>query len=62
MAVPKFYEFFGSFLRCLSDSKTHSAKEVRKFIADDMNLTDEDKAEMLPSGKQTSFSNRVNWA
>ena len=36
--------------------------EVRNKIAVDMNLSDDDLAEMLPSGKQTTFSNRVAWA
>ena len=62
MAVPKFFEFFESFLRALSDGQTHDSKEVRKLIADDMKLTDEDLAEWLPSGKQTTFDNRVAWA
>ena len=37
MAVPKFYEFFGSFLRALSDGNVHKSKDVQKAIAVDMN-------------------------
>ena len=33
-----------------------------EIIARDMKLTNEDLAEMLPSGKQSTFSNRVSWA
>ena len=36
--------------------------EVRSHIAEAMSLSDDDLSEMLPSGKQTTFSNRVAWA
>ena len=62
MAVPKFFEFFGALLDALKDGETHSAKEVKETIAGAMNLTDADITELLPSGRQTIFSNRVNWA
>lgn len=62
MAVPKFFEFFEALLDALKDGETHSAKEVKETIAGAMNLTDADITELLPSGRQTIFSNRVNWA
>lgn len=62
MAVPKFFEFFEAFLDALSDGELHSAKEVREVIADTMKLTASDRAEMLPSGKQSTFDNRIAWA
>lgn len=62
MAVPKFFEFFGVFLDVLKDDGLHSAQEVKDAIASAMNLTEADVAEMLPSGRQSTFSNRVNWA
>ena len=62
MAVPKFFEFFGAFLKALSDGEIHSMKEVRLYIASDMKISDADLAEMLPSKRQTTFANRVAWA
>lgn len=62
MAVPKFFEFFEGFLRATQDGELHTAKEVRETIAADMRITDADRAEMLPSGKQSTFDNRVAWA
>ena len=62
MAVPKFYEFFGSFLRAVSDGEIHKSKEVQRVIAVDMNLTKEDMAEQLPSKRQATYINRINWA
>ena len=62
MAVPKFFEFFEAFLKALSDGNIYTAKEVRQYIAEDMKLSNEDLAEMLPSKRQTTFYNRVAWA
>ena len=62
MAVPKFFEFFSVFLSALEDGELHSAKDVRGAVAKQMGLSDADLAEMLPSGKQTTFANRVAWA
>ena len=46
----------------LQDGELHSLSEVRDRIAADMNLSDDDLNEMLPSGKQSTFYNRVAWA
>lgn len=62
MAVPKFFEFFEGFLRATQDGELHTAKEVREIIAAEMNISAEDRKEMLPSGKQSTFDNRVAWA
>ena len=62
MAVPKFFEFFEGFLRAVEDGNIHTAKEVREIIATTMKISDLDRSEMLPSGKQSTFDNRVAWA
>lgn len=62
MAVPKFFEFFEGFLSAVKDGEIHTAKEVRDKIAIDMRISDEDRAELLPSGSQSTFANRVAWA
>jgi restriction system protein len=36
--------------------------EVREALAKQFNLTPEDLVQMLPSGKQTTFANRVAWS
>lgn len=62
MSVPKFFEFFEGFLDAVRDGELHTAKEVREILAVRMRLTEEDRMEMLPSGRQRKFDNRVNWA
>ena len=62
MAIPKFFEFFEAFLHALEDGEIHSAKEVLTIIASTMNINASDRAELIPSGKQSKFDNRVMWA
>jgi len=42
-------------IRALEDGADHSVSEVREGIAREMALTEEDRAELLPSGKQSIF-------
>lgn len=62
MAVPDFQSFFKPLLEIASDGKEHSMKEARELIAQKMNLSEEDLKELLPSGTQTKYDNRVAWA
>jgi len=62
MAVPDFQSFFKPLLEIAGDGKEHTIKEARKMIAFTMKATEEDLREMLPSGTQSKFDNRVAWA
>lgn len=62
MAVPDFQSFFKPLLEMAADGKEHSMKEAREIIARNMNLSEEDMKELLPSGSQTKYDNRVAWA
>ena len=62
MPIPKFFCFFEGFLKAVQDGDLHPAKEVREKVAAEMGLTDSERTEMLPSGKQGIFDNRVHWA
>lgn len=62
MAVPDFQSFFKPLLDIASDDKEHSMKEAREQIAKDFNLSQGELDEVLPSGTQTKFDNRVAWA
>ena len=62
MAVPDFQSFFKPLLEIASDKKEHSLREAREIIAKQMNLSQEDLNELLPSENQTKFDNRVAWA
>jgi len=62
MAVPDFQSFFKPLLELTGDGEEHSVREAREVIAKNMNLSEADLSELLPSGTQTKFDNRVAWA
>lgn len=61
MGVPDFQAFFYPILKYSSDGQEHSLDEIRAFLTQKFSLTDEDKAERVPSGTQTKFDNRIYW-
>lgn len=62
MAVPGFQEMFIHFLRSLADGETRHTSSIRSFVSEEMNLSEEDREEMIPSGQSTRLANRVGWA
>lgn len=49
-------------LRQVADRKDHTLKSLVDGLADHFNLTDDERTELLPSGRQPRFYNRVIWA
>ena len=62
MAVPDFQSLFIPVLKVASDGNEHSLSETIETIARQLGLSEADRDEMLPSGKQRKFDNRVGWA
>lgn len=63
MAVPKFFEFFTPVLQTLYENAgIMSVKDIRFSCYSRLNLSQEDISQMLPSGKQRTADNRINWA
>jgi restriction system protein len=62
MAVPAFHQFLHPLLEVLSDGKEYRVADVYEMLADHMGLTADDRAEVLPSGKQRRYANRIGWA
>lgn len=62
MAVPDFQSFMLPMLRLAGDGKVHSLAEARSRLAAEFKLTAAEEEELLPSGRQTRFANRVAWA
>ncbi len=61
MAVPGFQSLMLPFLRLVNDGQEHSLSKVTDILADQLNLSAEDRREMLPSRRQTRFRSRVGW-
>lgn len=62
MAVPTYDELFLPFLRVLERHGQVSIAEARNLIAADLQISEEERQQLLPSGRQGRFDNRVGWA
>jgi len=62
MAIPVFQQIMLPLLKILEDKQEHSPRQVIDLLTNQYNLTTEEQHELLPSGKQTIFDNRVGWA
>lgn len=62
MAVPDFQSFMLPLLKFSADGGEHTQSEAVDALARQLNITDADRKEMLPSGRQARFDNRVAWA
>lgn len=61
MPIPDFQTLMLPLLRFAKDNREHSFKEAIPWLANEFGLTEDETRELLPSGKQSKFSNRVYW-
>jgi len=62
MAIPDYQTIMLPLLRLAGDQQEHRFRDTVEALAHEFGLTDEERAELLPSGSQSLFSNRVGWA
>lgn len=62
MTIPDFQTITRPILELLADGQIRRTREVTAAIADQFDLSAEDRATMLPSGRQRHIDNRVGWA
>jgi restriction system protein len=62
MSVPDFQSLMLPILRITSDGQEHTSSEASDLLAQQFSLTETDLRELLPSGKQPKFTNRIGWA
>ena len=62
MAIPEFNEIKAPALQFFADGQPHRLSEIFDILAQEFKLTTEEQNEMLPSGMQRRWHNRVNWA
>ena len=62
MAIPKYHEFMKPILLLLKDETPHKRSDMYEKFAIQFRLTEEEKEEWLPSGKQQVYKNRIGWA
>ncbi len=62
MSVPDYQTLMLPVLQVGQDGNEHTISEVIEILADSFHLSAEDRSELLPSGRQFRFDNRVHWA
>ena len=62
MSIPKFHKFMKPILEEIIDGKEVSMFSIKTALAKKFDLTQKEQKELLPSGNQAVFDNRVGWA
>jgi len=62
MTIPDYQTVMLPLLKYAADRKDHSLREAVDSLAEQFKLSEEEKKEMLSSGQQAIFLNRVGWA
>lgn len=62
IAVPDYQSVMLPLLRLAGDGQEYRFRDAVETLADELSLTADERTELLPSGRQTLFSNRVGWA
>lgn len=62
MAIPDYQNIMLPLLKLASDKKEHSMREAIEFLASFFKVSKTELQELLPSGQQRIFDNRVGWA
>lgn len=62
MAIPDFQSIMLPLLQFCGDSNEHTNREAIDHLAGVFQLSEEEQKELLPSGRQAIFHNRVAWA
>lgn len=62
MAIPDYQSLMLPLLNTIADGSDHVFREAVDRLADQFKLTEEERAELLPSGFYPVFASRVGWA
>ena len=62
MPMPDYQDCMLPLLESLADGQDYQLRAVTRLVADRFSLSEQERAEMLPSGSQTVIANRVAWA
>ena len=62
VTIPDFQTLMRPVLAHLGDGQTRRSRDVKDAMAEEFDLSDDERAQMLPSGRQRTMDNRVGWA
>lgn len=60
--IPDFQSLMLPLLKAVADGKEFKNSDITKQLANEFKLTDEERKQLLASGRQPVFNNRVGWA
>ncbi|PZO39628.1 MAG: restriction endonuclease [Pseudanabaena frigida] len=61
MSIPDFQTIMLPLMQLTGDGREHSFRESVEYLAKFFNLSEDDRKELLLSGQQPTFDNRVGW-
>src|SRR5437870_11416148 len=62
MPIPDYQTVMLPLLKLAADGKEHHIRDAINALADQFGLTEEERKELLPSGVDRVFRNRIGWA
>ena len=62
VAIPDYQSLMLPLLIYASDGNEHSLRDAIEALAMKFSLTPDERREVLPSGRQATFDNRVGWS
>src|SRR6056297_2864911 len=62
MSIPDYQSFMLPLLKLSKDGAEHSMKDTYNKLAEEFELTNDERNELLPSGTQKVYKNRIGWA
>ena len=62
VAIPDYQSIMLPLLEFAKDQDEHSIREAINHLSNVFKLSEEEQKQLLPSGKQATFDNRVGWA
>jgi restriction system protein len=62
VAIPDYQAFMVPLLKTLADGSDHRLRDLVSGLGDQFGVTEEERAQLLPSGRTTVLYSRVQWA
>jgi len=62
MAIPDFQTLMLPLLKVIADGREYRLRDVLEPLAEEFQVTDEERQHLLPSGRYPTFDNRIAWA
>lgn len=61
MVIPDYQSVMLPLLKYAGDCEEHKIHDAIEYLAKELGLSEEERKELLPSGQQAVFNNRVGW-